>query len=205
MIILFSLLISLASSAPNLDSTLTNNKLAELTYYNNVLENISPSKEYNLLNFPICPIISGNNTIKVNSKYGFRCHPILNKILKHEGMDISATLNDPVLSAGKGIVIVSKKTPLGYGNHVIVKHEDGYYTTYAHLNKILVSEGDTVSLGDKLGLAGRTGLANGVHVHFEIRKNGISLDPMRLLNCKNEEQFINLIYTLNDLYKKYIV
>ncbi|HKK24401.1 MAG TPA: M23 family metallopeptidase, partial [Gracilimonas sp.] len=73
--------------------------------------------------------------------------------------------------------VVKAGTGRGYGKMVRIKHGDGYETVYAHMSKISVKEGDTVKKGDEVGRAGNTGTSTGVHLHFEIIKDGTHLNP----------------------------
>lgn len=96
----------------------------------------------------------------------------------HYGVDFSGRRNAPILAAQTGRVIYAGRKFKGYGNLVILEHQDGIATFYAHLNKILVKEGQTITKGSKVGLMGRTGRATGVHLHFELRMAYAPVDPM---------------------------
>lgn len=96
----------------------------------------------------------------------------------HYGIDFSGHKNSPVLAAFEGTVIYTGRKFKGFGNLVIVEHQPGVATLYAHLNKILVKEGQYVTKGMKVGLMGRTGRATGVHLHFELRIAYAPVDPM---------------------------
>ncbi|GBU10910.1 hypothetical protein AwErysi_05260 [Erysipelotrichaceae bacterium] len=86
----------------------------------------------------------------------------------HYGMDINDKLNGDIYAADNGTV-VSATYNSSYGNHIIIDHNNGYWTLYAHLNKINVREGEVVESGDVIGGMGTTGLSTGIHLHFEIR------------------------------------
>ena len=94
----------------------------------------------------------------------------------HEGLDIAARQGTPIFAAADGIVKLARYNG-GYGNCVYIDHIYGYETRYGHMNKILVRNGQKVKRGDKIGLVGRTGLAEGPHLHYEVRLNGEVLDP----------------------------
>jgi murein DD-endopeptidase MepM/ murein hydrolase activator NlpD len=100
------------------------------------------------------------------------------------GIDIDL-YNDPnasIVAARGGTVVFAGGDPCcSYGLYVIVEHENGVSTLYAHLSEILVSEGEVVSQGERIGRGGRTGYATGNHLHFEIRVNGNVVDPLRYL------------------------
>jgi hypothetical protein len=91
------------------------------------------------------------------------------------GIDFRNNLNDPIYAAAAGTVHISTDLATSYGKYIVLKHSDAtrgtYYTLYAHLNQRLVEAGEKVSAGEQIGLAGQTGNATGVHLHFEIRHN----------------------------------
>ena len=125
----------------------------------------------------------------VSSTYGYRWGSL------HKGIDISQNKGADVVASKSGKVIraVSSCTHNygkssnccgnGYGNHVIIMHDDGTYSTlYGHMERIVVSVGDSVKKGDTIGYVGSTGYSTGFHLHFEIRKNGTPIDPSGYLN-----------------------
>jgi murein DD-endopeptidase MepM/ murein hydrolase activator NlpD len=96
----------------------------------------------------------------------------------HEGVDIAAPLGSPVHAAADGTVVESAGSALEQrGRHVIIRHSGGYETHYYHLSRRYVKAGDTVKAGQKIASEGNTGSTTGPHLHFEIRKNGVALDP----------------------------
>lgn len=100
----------------------------------------------------------------------------------HPGMDIAAAFGTPILAADSGRVFVAGwPDNSGYGNRVMIDHGNGYITLYGHMSKILVTAGQTVRRGDQIGLEGSTGRSTGPHLHFEIRRNGVHLDPLGFL------------------------
>ncbi|MEO8698614.1 MAG: peptidoglycan DD-metalloendopeptidase family protein [Kofleriaceae bacterium] len=102
------------------------------------------------------------------------------EVHQHQGLDLTAHMGDPVAAAAAGTVIHAG--PGGnYGNLVTVRHGDGVETRYAHLSAIGVKVGDTVSTGQVLGNVGSTGLSDGPHLHFELRREGQAIDPAPLL------------------------
>ncbi len=100
----------------------------------------------------------------------------------HPAVDIATAFGTPVIAADSGRVIVAGwPDNSGYGNRVMIDHGNGFVTLYAHLSKILVTVGQTVNRGDRIGLEGSTGRSTGPHLHFEIRKGGVHLDPLTML------------------------
>lgn len=98
----------------------------------------------------------------------------------HDGIDIAAPEGTPVLAAADGQVIFSDALR-GYGNVVIVRHENGYLTVYAHNRVNLVKEGQTVRQGEPVAEVGQSGRASGANLHFEVRKDNLARDPLYYL------------------------
>jgi murein DD-endopeptidase MepM/ murein hydrolase activator NlpD len=112
----------------------------------------------------------------VTSKYGKRRRRM------HYGYDIGYPYGTPVAAAFDGIVRISKNTTSGYGELVILRHNNGLETYYAHLSARLVNPGQTVKAGDTIALGGSTGRSTGNHLHFETRYMGIPFNPNRLID-----------------------
>ncbi|MCP3870538.1 MAG: peptidoglycan DD-metalloendopeptidase family protein [Gammaproteobacteria bacterium] len=116
----------------------------------------------------------------VSSGYGYRKDPFSGKKTFHRGVDIAGKKNSEVFAVASGIVTeAGPKT--GYGYLAEIRHAAGYTTRYAHNSKIFVETGDLISKGDRIGLMGSTGRSTGPHVHFEVARNGKSLNPLKYL------------------------
>ncbi len=113
----------------------------------------------------------------ITSKYGYRIHPIFGTKKFHSGVDIGAGAGTNVLAADGGTVTVATYSS-SYGNYVMIYHADGSSTLYAHMSSLTVSAGQTVSQGDVIGYVGSTGWSNGPHLHFEVRIDGATTDPL---------------------------
>jgi len=100
---------------------------------------------------------------------------------RHDGIDISVPEGTPIKAASGGRVIYSGSGIKGYGNIIIIKHANNYFTVYAHNKENHVLEGDMVRQGQIIGKVGQTGRASGPHLHFEIRKGKTPVDPLKLL------------------------
>ena len=113
---------------------------------------------------------------RVSSGFAMRMHPILNSWRQHNGIDFAAPSGTAVRSVGDGTVDFAG-TQNGYGNIVIVKHRNNQQTAYAHLSRVDVKAGESISQGQTIGAVGSTGWATGPHLHFEFRVNGEYQDP----------------------------
>jgi hypothetical protein len=111
-----------------------------------------------------------------SSGFGFRRDPFTGTIRMHNGIDISNRIGTPVYASANGVVIFAG-VESGYGNVITINHGYGITTKYAHLNEIVVREGDAVKRGDKIGTVGVTGRSTGPHLHYEVRINGMPIDP----------------------------
>ncbi|PZX03721.1 murein DD-endopeptidase MepM/ murein hydrolase activator NlpD [Psychrobacillus insolitus] len=111
----------------------------------------------------------------ISSKMGYRWGR------QHAGIDIARPSGYTIKAADNGIVIASGMHDT-YGNRVVIDHQNGYKTTYAHMSSLSVSVGDVVPQGSKLGVMGSTGRSTGTHLHFEVEKNGATIDPLTVLN-----------------------
>ena len=100
----------------------------------------------------------------------------------HQGIDIAVSTGTDVLAAECGTVCYVSENAGGYGKYIEIDHGKGVKTAYAHLSKILVSKGETVSAGNKIALSGNTGNSTGPHLHFEIINNGTKIDPKPYIN-----------------------
>ena len=102
---------------------------------------------------------------------------------RHQGVDIPLKTGDPIYAAFTGKVRMSKYLG-GYGNVVVIRHENGIETFHGHLSKRMVEVGDWVNAGDIIGLGGSTGRSTGPHLHFETRYQGFAFDPQWLMDFK---------------------
>ena len=116
---------------------------------------------------------------RVTSGFAMRFHPVLHRWKAHLGVDYGADMGTPVRTVGEGVVEFAGQQN-GFGNVVIVKHNNTDQTVYAHLSRIDVQPGQAVSQGEHLGAVGATGWATGPHLHFEFRVNGVHHDPVEM-------------------------
>lgn len=118
---------------------------------------------------------------RFTSKFGWRNDPFTGERSFHAGLDIAGSIGTPVKAATNGTVSVASASRI-YGKFVILIHDGGYQTLYAHLSSIAVKQGDRVVQGGKIGEVGNTGYSTGPHLHFGVYKNGRAVNPLDLLN-----------------------
>ncbi len=126
----------------------------------------------------------------VTSHFGWR------RGRNHNGTDIDLKTGDTVYAAWSGKIRYSKYNTSGFGNLVIIRHDNGLETFYAHLSKLLAVPNQVVRAGDPIGLGGNTGHSRGSHLHFEVRFYDIPIDPEKIIDFKKKEVIDeNLIVT----------
>ena len=108
----------------------------------------------------------------VTSGYGSRWGRL------HAGIDIAGVSDRTVVAADHGKVVRAGWHSGGYGNYVVIDHQNGYRTLYAHLSSISVRAGETVERGEAIGVMGSTGHSTGVHLHFEVHRHGRTVNPL---------------------------
>jgi hypothetical protein len=121
------------------------------------------------LTWPIHPV-------QITSAFGARHDPFGEGIRRHAGLDLFGVVGQPVRCAASGVVLYAGNRG-AYGLHVEVKHPNGLLTRYAHLSNITVKRGERILGGEMVGLVGQSGRATGPHLHFEIWRDGLPVDP----------------------------
>jgi murein DD-endopeptidase MepM/ murein hydrolase activator NlpD len=117
---------------------------------------------------------------KVSAKFGQRVHPTTGKSVLHTGLDLASRPGEPVVAASSGKVIKAV-FDADRGNHIVIRHDDTFETSYSHLNSIAVRPGQLIASGALIGSVGSTGLSSGPHLHYEVIKNGKAVDPAEYL------------------------
>ncbi len=126
---------------------------------------------------------------ELSSGFGVRLSPFTRTIRMHEGLDFSLQRGSPIYSSAFGIVKSVERNST-YGLVVDVQHNSRLVTRYAHLSKALVSEGQELVRGDRIGLSGSTGLSTGPHLHFEVLVDGKPRDPSRFLELAKQLKLV---------------
>lgn len=106
---------------------------------------------------------------------------------QHKGLDIKVYIGDTICAAFSGKVRIVRYEPRGYGNYVVIRHDNGLETVYGHMSKQLVRENQEVRAGQPIGLGGNTGRSTGSHLHFETRLCGVALNPALMFDFKNQD------------------
>ncbi len=124
--------------------------------------------------------VRGSN-VRLSSGYGMRYHPLLNRRRMHAGVDWAGPRGTPILAAGRGQIEYAGRKGQ-YGNYVLIRHANGYETSYAHMQRVArgVTPGAKVRQGQIIGYIGSTGLSSGPHVHYEVHVNGRHVNPMTI-------------------------
>ena len=118
---------------------------------------------------------------KITSNYGPRWGRM------HKGLDVKVYIGDTIRAAFSGRVRVVRNEPRGYGNFIVIRHDNGLETVYGHLSRHLCRENQEVRAGDVIGLGGNSGRSTGSHLHFETRLCGVALNPAVLFDFYNQD------------------
>ncbi|MEE1012261.1 MAG: M23 family metallopeptidase [Acutalibacteraceae bacterium] len=125
---------------------------------------------------PVLPVKNG----RITSKFGYRTNPVSGKYGFHTGLDLAAAEGTPVSACFYGKIIETGSSDV-WGEYVLMEHSDGLHTYYCHLSEIYVNEGAVIRQGETVGLVGSTGWSTGPHLHFEVRINGVRVNPEKVL------------------------
>ncbi|NNE33252.1 MAG: peptidoglycan DD-metalloendopeptidase family protein [Winogradskyella sp.] len=139
---------------------------------------LAEDKEKFLSAIPAIQPINNINLTRMASGYGYRTDPFTKVRKFHFGMDFTAPRGTPVYASGDGVVTRADNGSTGYGNHIRIDHGYGYMSLYAHLYKYNVRVNQKVKRGDLIGFVGSTGRSEAPHLHYEIFKDGIRINPI---------------------------
>lgn len=127
---------------------------------------------------PVMPVSGA----RITSRFGYRTHPITGKKGFHTGLDLAAAEGTPISAVYYGKVAKTGEDD-SWGKYVLIEHSDGFETFYCHLSEIYAEKGAVIRQGETVGLVGSTGMSTGPHLHFEVRINGIRVDPELLITA----------------------
>ena len=196
LVILFFCLFSNNSNSFNSEYKTKNDNLVLNTY----VFNIKPRENKNNV-FDYLPLVSPIKTkylVKISDMFGWRKnHPILHIPCMHNGIDFTADYGTPVYATASGIIKIANFNKWGYGRQVVIQHDSIFKTRYAHLSKVIVKEGDIIKVGQKIGEVGSTGLSTAPHLHYELIKNDIAINPLNIYNENlNKDEYLSLLIEL---------
>lgn len=117
---------------------------------------------------------------RLTSPFGYRTNPVSGNYGFHTGIDLAAPEGTPISASFYGEVVETGESDV-WGKYVLMRHSDSFETYYCHMSEIYAAEGAVIRQGETIGLVGSTGWSTGPHLHFEVRINGIRVDPERLL------------------------
>jgi murein DD-endopeptidase MepM/ murein hydrolase activator NlpD len=150
---------------------------------NNILSLLADINAYQqgVARLPVAtPVRMG--AVRQTSGFGMRRHPLTGRSTMHNGLDWAGPRGTPILASADGVVKKAARDR-GYGNLVVIQHDFGIETYYAHLSSMDVRPGQRVSRGQKIGGMGTTGASTGVHLHYEVRINGRAVNPMTYIKA----------------------
>jgi murein DD-endopeptidase MepM/ murein hydrolase activator NlpD len=113
----------------------------------------------------------------ITSPFGDRIHPISNREVHHNGIDLKAPMSTPVRATADGTIKLIKNDDEGHGLHIIIQHSEGYETLYGNLSLCKVTQGQTIIKGEIIGASGNSGTSTAPHLHYEIRHDQKHVDP----------------------------
>ena len=133
-------------------------------------------------NLPILQPIKQSDFKYISSPFGWRSHPIHGNNRFHNGIDIvPKKTNTVVFATANGVAQgINQNAEKAEGLSILMQHRFGFQTKYAHLQNILVQENESIKAGQAIGIIGATGNATGVHLHYEIRYEGVAVDPVEV-------------------------
>jgi hypothetical protein len=144
------------------------------------LQILSKDKERFSTSVPaIWPIDRSKMRNKIGA-FGYRNHPVYRQWRFHSGVDMPGRVGDPIYATGDGVVeyVERSRARYGYGTQILINHGYGYKTRYAHLNKLLVEKGDTITRGQLIAEMGNTGVSTSPHLHYEVIYNRTHVNPI---------------------------
>ena len=142
------------------------------------IELLAKNKESLLSSIPSIQPVNSSALRRMASGYGYRIDPFTKARRMHFGMDFSAKRGTPIYATGDGTVSRADSRAAGFGKHVRIDHGFGYVTIYAHMDRYLVVKGDKRKRGHLIGYVGRSGRSVAPHLHYEIVKDGVKINPI---------------------------
>ncbi|WP_256383205.1 M23 family metallopeptidase [Photobacterium toruni] len=160
--------------------------------------------------FQLIPNGAPTPNAQLTSGFGSRVHPITKKRKRHDGLDFAAKIGTPIYAPADAVIERARSSNYGYGNQLTLNHTMGFISTYSHMSKFKVKQGEFVKKGQLIGWTGNSGLSTGPHLHYEIRFLGKPLNPRPFVkwNIENFDalfkqeknvQWASLLNTINGM------
>ncbi len=160
--------------------------------------------------FQLIPNGAPTPDVQLTSGFGTRVHPITKQRKRHDGLDFAAKIGTPIYAPADAVIERARSSNYGYGNQLTLNHTMGFTSTYSHMNKFKVKQGEFVTKGQLIGWTGNSGLSTGPHLHYEIRFLGKPLNPRPFVkwNIENFDalfkqeknvQWASLLNTINGM------
>lgn len=194
----YSYLESLNNSKIIIETTKKLDKLSKKAYIQSKsfdeITILAKRKDDMVRSIPAIMPISNKDLTRVASSFGMRIHPFYKVLKMHTGMDFTAPTGTEIYSTGDGVVKKVEYAQRGYGYHTVVDHGFGYETLYAHMSEIIVRPGQKVKRGTVIGYVGNTGTSVAPHLHYEVLRNGVQVNPINYyFNDLTPEQYDKLL------------
>jgi len=161
---------------------------AQNNSYDQLLVMAKDKKDY-LERIPAIQPVANKKLERIGSGFGYRTDPFYRTSRFHAGIDFTAPRGVEVYATANGVVSLVKSEFWGYGQHIVINHGNGYETLYAHLSKFSCKVGQKVKRGQLIGHVGSTGKSTGAHLHYEVHKDGVPINPVYFFfnDLTNEE------------------
>ena len=166
----------IVNTAKRLDE-ITSQLVVQSKSYDAVFK-LAKNKEKLIASIPAIQPVDFHDLRRIGSLFGYRTDPFYKVTKFHEGIDFTAAVGSPIYATGDGIVSEAEYNSGGYGNKIIINHGYSYETVYAHLSRIKVKVGQRVKRGEIIGFMGNTGKSTAPHLHYEVHKAGVPMNPI---------------------------
>jgi murein DD-endopeptidase MepM/ murein hydrolase activator NlpD len=182
----------LVRTAKKLDQ-ITAKMYVQTKSYDDVYE-MAINKSRLLASIPAIQPVSNQDLRRLSSYFGYRTDPFYKVPKFHEGVDFSAPPGTDIYATGDGVIMESDRSKSGYGNQIVIDHGFGYKTMYAHMQSYKVRAGERVKRGQIIGTVGTTGKSTSPHLHYEVWKNNIPVNPINyFFNDVSPEQYEEIL------------
>jgi murein DD-endopeptidase MepM/ murein hydrolase activator NlpD len=166
----------IVNTAKRLDE-ITSQLVVQSKSYDAVFK-LAKDKEKLIASIPAIQPVDFHDLRRIGSLFGYRTDPFYKVTKFHEGIDFTAAVGTPIYATGDGVVSEAAYNSGGYGNKIVINNGFSYETVFAHLSKIKVKPGQRVKRGEIIGLMGNTGKSTAPHLHYEVHKAGVPMNPI---------------------------